>query len=109
MDTKEEANIKLIMSQTTYSYNDALTKLNHHNNNPILVIKEYMGLLNENKNKNDNDTKMNSKIKSVNQEIYKQIRGELDVSMRCYNNKNPVDINHVIQNFQESEKRLHDK
>lgn len=103
MDTKEEANIKLVMSQTTYSYNDALTKLNHHNNNPILVIKEYMGLLNE------NDKKMNSKIKSVNQEIYKQIRGELDVSMRHYNNKNPIDINHVIQNFQESEKRLHDK
>lgn len=107
MDTKEEANIKLVMSQTTYSYNDALTKLNHHNNNPILVIKEYMGLLNE--KANDNDKKPNSKIKSVNQEIYKQIRGKLDVSMHHYNNKNPIDINHVIQNFQESEKRLHDK
>jgi hypothetical protein len=107
MDTKEEANIKLVMSQTTYSHNDALTKLNLYNNNPILVIKEYMGLLNE--NANANDKKMNSKIKSVNQEIYKQIRGELDVSMRHYNNKNPIDINHVIQNFQESEKRLHDK
>ena len=104
---KAEANIKLVMSQTTYSYNDALTKLNHHSNNPILVIKEYMGLLNE--NEKDKDKKMNSKIKSVNQEIYKQIRGELDVSMRHYNNKNPIDINHVIQNFQESEKRLHDK
>ena len=97
----EDANIHLVMSQTTYSYNDAVLKLNNHNNNPILVIKEYMGLL--------DDKKINPKIKSVNQEIYKQIRGELDVSMRHYNNKNPIDINHVIQNFQESEKKLHDK
>ena len=27
-------------------------------------------------------------------------------SMRNYNNKNPINIDHVIENFQESEKRV---
>ena len=105
MSKIETKDIHLILNQTTYTLDEACIKLQKHDGNPILVIKEYMGLLKENQQKSEKT----QKIKSVNQEIYKQIRHEMDTSMRNYNNKHPVDIDHVIENFQESEKRINDK
>jgi NAD-specific glutamate dehydrogenase len=100
MENKTDEYIHIIMLQTNYSQEEALTKLNHHNGNHINVIKEYMGIPIEQKTK---------KIKSINQEIYSQIRKELDSSMRAYNNKNPINIEHAISNLQESESKLHNK
>ena len=99
MDDIEDKNIQLVMKNTTYDLETAQEKLHEHNGDPILVIKDYMGLLKKNQQKTE-------KMKSVNQEIYKQIRCQMDIGMRNYNNKNPINIDHVIENFQESEKRV---
>jgi hypothetical protein len=48
-------------------------------------------------------------IKSVNQEIYKQIRHSLDQTMKDYREKNPINIDQVVTNLQESEEREKDK
>ena len=64
------------------------------------VLKNYMGIP---------DKKENNQIKSVNQEIYKQIRHSLDQTMREYRQQNPINIDQVITNLQESEEREKDK
>jgi hypothetical protein len=97
MDTEQEKNIHFIMKQTTYTKEEASTKLLFHDNNYINVIKEYMNIPFHNPTPN--------KIKSVNQEIYKQIRKELNNGIKKYNQDNPVNIEHVIRNFQESEEK----
>jgi len=61
--------IKLIVSQTNYSEEDAIELLEKHND-PIKVIREYLGI------KEPEPTP----IKSVNQEIYKMIRKQIDIS-----------------------------
>ena len=91
-----ENNIYIVMKQTNYDYEQTLEKLQEHNDNYLNVIKEYMGIpLQKEKN-----------IKSVNQEIYKQIRSKLDVSMKEYSTKNPLNLEHVVQNLQEEESKL---
>ena len=42
-------------------------------------------------------------------EIYKQIRYKLDASMKEYRDNNPIDINHVVENFKESDEKLKQK
>lgn len=96
MDFYNEDDINTIMTQTNYSKEDAIAKLSLFNNNYILVIKDYMGIPLKKEEK---------KAKSVNQEIFRQIRTKLDASMREYREKNPTDMNKVIENLQESEKR----
>jgi hypothetical protein len=44
-------------------------------------------------------------VKSVNQEIFRQIRTKLDSSMKVYREKNPVNMDQVIENFKESDER----
>jgi hypothetical protein len=68
-------NIDIILRQTNYSEGEAREKLFEHNNDYIAVIKAYLGV-------NKNVTK--PEIKSVNQEIYKQMRFKLDSAMRDY-------------------------
>jgi hypothetical protein len=63
-----------ILRQTDYSEEEAIKKLKEYNYDEILVIKSYFGIT---------DKKSNH-IKSVNQEIYKQLRNKLDTSMRDY-------------------------
>ena len=96
-----KTDIQIIMNQTNYTIEQAYEKLVSHNFDKINVIKEYIGI-----SPIDNKSKL---IKSVNQEIYKQIRKELDISMNEYNKKNPVNINQVISNLNESEERLQKK
>ena len=86
-------NIKLIMSQTTYSEEEALNKMEQFNGDHMKVIRDYLGI----------SEKKEPKIKSINQEIYRQFRLNLDESMRTYREKNPVNIDHVIENFKESD------
>jgi len=96
----EDTYVKQIMSQTTYSEQEAREKLQEFNNDFMRVLKNYMGIP---------DKKENKQIKSVNQEIYKQIRHSLDQTMKEYREKNPVNIDQVITNLQESEEREKDK
>nr|UZT28805.1 hypothetical protein [Nucleocytoviricota sp.]UZT29081.1 hypothetical protein [Nucleocytoviricota sp.] len=64
----KESDINIIITQTNYTKEEARSKLIELND-PILVIKEYM---NPNLNKNNKE----KEIKSLNQEIYSQIREE---------------------------------
>jgi len=70
-----ENKIQLILRQTDYSEEVAREKLKECNFDHILVIKSFMGIT----------EKKISPIKSVNQEIYKQLRYKLDSSMREFN------------------------
>jgi|LakMenE18May11ns_1017448.scaffolds.fasta_scaffold8961163_1 hypothetical protein len=64
---KETKLVQMIMRQTDYTEIVAREKLIENNYNSLLVIKKYMGL----------DDKPKETIKSVNQEIYKQLRHKL--------------------------------
>lgn len=77
-DNNLDNNIELILRQTDYTKDIAIQKLQIHNNNPLSVIKEYMGIL---------PTEKKEPIKSLNQEIYRQIRYKLDASMKEYREK----------------------
>ncbi len=87
--------VKIVMSQTTYTEEQAIEKLKLFNCDYMRVLKDYMGI----------PEKKEEKVKSANQEIYKQIRNRLDGTMKEYREKNPVNIDQVVTNFQESEQR----
>ena len=89
-----------IMSQTNYSEEVARKKLKEHNNDYMKVLKEYMGIP---------EKKAVETVKSVNQEIYKQIRSSLDQTMKEYREKNPINIDQITNNLQESEEREREK
>lgn len=86
---------KKVISQTTYDSETAKQKLQEFNYDYIKVIKDFMGI----KDKKDD------KVKNVNQEIYKQIRNKLNESTRAYLEKNPINVEHVIQNLEEEEQK----
>jgi hypothetical protein len=62
--------IQMIQRQTNYTEEMAREKLIEFNYKPIDVIKNYMGL----------DEKKENPIKSINQEMYRQMRKQLDIS-----------------------------
>lgn len=69
-----EERVQKIMRQTDYTEEMAREKLKLFNYDEILVIKSYLGI----------SDKKAQPIKSVNQEIYKQLRYRLDSNMRNY-------------------------
>lgn len=69
--------VQIILRQTDYSEETAREKLKEANYDHILVIKHFFGIT----------EKKAPQIKSINQEIYKQLRYKLDSSMREYNLK----------------------
>ena len=66
--------IDIIMRQTDYTKEKTKEKLKEFNNDYLAVIKDYFGI----------PEKKTQPIKSVNQEIYKQLRHKLDNNMRNY-------------------------
>jgi hypothetical protein len=95
-----EQDITKIMTQTNYTKEEATNKLILFNYDYIKVIKDYMNIPEKNKE---------SKVKSVNQEIFRQIRIKLDTSMKDYREKNPINTEQVIYNFKESDEREKNK
>lgn len=89
--------VQKIMSQTTYTEEVARQKLEQFNGDFMKVLKDYMGI--------PLDKKSVAPKKSINQEIYRQIRSNLDSAMTDYRNKNPLDIQQATQNLKESEER----
>jgi hypothetical protein len=69
--------IKIILGQTDYSEEIALVKLKEFNFDEIKVIKAYLGIT----------EKKDETIKSVNQEIFKQIRYRMDSNIREYKDR----------------------
>ena len=96
--TDIEPRINMVMSQTTYNSKKAFEKLKEFNYDHIKVIKDFMGI-----------PEKKQEIKSVNQEIYKQLRHKLDASMREYNEKHPVNLDQIKDNIQESQSNLENK
>jgi len=70
-------NIQTILRQTDYTEEQAKEKLIDYNNDPLKVIRAYLGIT----------EKKAPYVKSVNQEIYKQLRYKLDGAMREYNER----------------------
>jgi hypothetical protein len=66
--------VQIIMRQTDYTDVKAREKLNEFNFNEIAVIRDYFGIT----------EKKATPVKSVNQAIYKQLRGHLDGAMKDY-------------------------
>lgn len=91
-----EQHVQKVMSQTNYTIEEAREKLRLCNCDYMRVIKDYMGIP---------EKKDERKVKSVNQEIFRQIRTTLDSSMKTYREKNPINMVQVIENFKESDER----
>jgi len=66
----------MIIRQTNYTDEEARDKLIEHNNDSMTVIREYMDI------KKEPNTK-----KTLNQQIYKEIRKQLDTTVREYNER----------------------
>lgn len=63
----KENNINMILRQTDYTYEEAKVKLEECNNDPILTIKNYLGI----------SVKERKIETSINQEIYRQLREKM--------------------------------
>jgi hypothetical protein len=74
-----KSKIELIMRQTNYSEKEASEKLEQFHSNEILVIRDYLGI-----------PEKKETIKSLNQEIYKQIRYNLDEVMCDFNKRTKI-------------------
>lgn len=78
IETKNiEKKVKIIVGQTDYSNETALEKLKEFNFDELKVIKAYLGI----------SEKKPENIKSINQEIFKQIRYRLDSNIRDYKDR----------------------
>jgi hypothetical protein len=66
--------LQKVMRQTDYSENKAREKLKEYNFDEIATIKDYLGIT----------EKKTHQVKSVNQEIYKQLRFRLNSNMMDY-------------------------
>jgi hypothetical protein len=80
-------NVQMVMRQTDYNEVVAREKLLEHGCDVIKVIKAYMGICD----------KKNSEKKSLNQEIYRQLRYRLDDSIRDFNSKQEVKLKAEIE------------
>jgi len=69
-----EDKVQVILRQTDYNEEQAREKLKEYGFDEIATIKAYLGIT----------EKKAPQIKSVNQEIYKQLRSKLDSNMRNY-------------------------
>jgi len=69
-----DGKIQLIMRQTDYTDEKARVKLKEFSFDEMAVIRDYFGIT----------EKKAPPVKSVNQAIYKQLRGHLDGAMKDY-------------------------
>ena len=101
-DIELRKKIELVINQTTYNEIQALEELTNNNYDPILVIKHYLGgnkKQSDDKESKDNQNKDKDKPLNINQEIYKQIRFKMSNIMKEYNDKHPINMEQVQQNF----------
>jgi hypothetical protein len=74
--SEQQDRIDMIMRQTDYDQNTAEKKLNDHQNDVTEVIREYMAPA--------KPAKICTTRLSVNQQIYKEIRGMMDDAAKAY-------------------------
>lgn len=73
--------IEMVMRQTQYTYEEAAYQLEKHNNDYIKVIRESMGI-----NKTEDKS-----VKSINQQVYREIRGLMDDAASTYRRKKEME------------------
>lgn len=73
--TELDNKIQIIMRQTNYTYEESKEKLQEFHYDQIKVIKSFLGI----------PEKKESSVKSINQEIYRQLRFKLNASISEYN------------------------
>ena len=78
---KQKLLVEMVMRQTQYTYEEASNELDKHNNNYISVIRGSMGI-----NKQEDKT-----IRSINQHVYKEIRGLMDTASTSYRRKQEIE------------------
>ena len=83
--------ISIIIRQTDYNELTAREKLSEYNGDHIRVIKLFMGIA----------EKKAPPVKSINQEIYRQLRYKMNDSIRDYNQKQSEKITHELKNAEE--------
>ena len=83
--------ISIIIRQTDYNELTAREKLSEYNGDHIRVIKLFMGIT----------EKKAPPVKSINQEIYRQLRYKMNDSIRDYNQKQSEKILHELKNADE--------
>jgi hypothetical protein len=81
--------IDMIMRQTNYSREECIEKLKN-NNNTNDIIKEYLGISLQ---------PSSTRKKSLQQEIYYQIRTQLDSSVKEFNKKQNEKLEKEINNL----------
>lgn len=64
-----DATIQMVVTQTSYTKEEAMSKLSYFNNDPIKVIRDFMGL--------DEVSNITSIAKTKSQERYRVIREEI--------------------------------
>jgi hypothetical protein len=74
-EEKIEELCEIILRQTDYTKDEAREKLQEYNYDHLKVIRDYLGVT---------EKKELSKTKSINQEIYTQLRHKLDNDMQNY-------------------------
>ena len=94
IDSKHTVWIRSYHSIEAKSEEEAKEKLRLFNCDYMRVIKDYMGIP---------EKKEENKVKSVNQEIYRQLRTKLDSSMKEYREKNPINLDFKLFDSHEEE------
>jgi len=74
---EQEKIIEIVMRQTSYSFDEAKKYLDENNNDYMKVIKKSLGIA---------ESKVVEKSTSINQQIYKEIRGFMDNGSKNYIN-----------------------
>ena len=97
--------IEMVMRQTTYTFDEAKDKLENNDNNYIKVIKEALGI---------SEPKKEQVVQSVNQHIYKEIRGMMDCAPENYRinreqEKRKQEIIEILKKRQLEEKNVQPK
>ena len=78
---EQELLIEMVMRQTSFSFNEAKEQLEINNNNYMIVIKEALGI----------KQKIDTEIKTLNQQIYTEIRGLMDNASDTYRKKKEIE------------------
>lgn len=83
-----DGKIQIVIRQTDYTEDKAREKLKEFKFDEMAVIRDYFGI---------SEKKPINQVTSVNQEIYKQLRGHLDGAMRNYRERvDKGEVNKII-------------
>jgi len=97
----------IIKRQTDYSDEEIILKMQIHNNDPMAILREYMG--------GTTSVKKDEQNKTLNQTIYSEIRHLMDDAASNYKQKkemeerNKIIREHLIRERAKSAKKLREK